>query len=103
MSKQTKDGPGNSAISRQDADHGKRLLRGVLSRVYNPPDLNDMSDIKTIGQAKQLYKVDGPAIYSDDTALVNLIQTIRWKVGLQNTNFLHAISLTDLLFQNTSD
>ncbi len=59
------------------------------------------SDEMTIGQAKEFYAERGRMVYSDDVDLVNLIQDADWEKGIPNSNYVHALSLTELIFSNT--
>ena len=55
----------------------------------------------TIEKANEIYIEQGAAFYSDDAAMVAIIQSTGWDGAMKNLNFLHALSLTGLMFDTT--
>ena len=55
----------------------------------------------TIGEAKELYKQYGPALYTDDAGLLEIFKRNSVEDGFRNDSYVHALFLTELMLQNT--
>jgi len=60
-----------------------------------------LKQVLTIGEAKNLYAKFGLSLYSDDVDLAELVRHSDWSTGLTNSNYLHALALTDVMFRET--
>ena len=70
-------------------------LRGDGGVLLSPEDM-------TIEDAQKQYETHGALFYSDDAALVDVIQRTAWDEALSNHSYLHALSLTNLMFNRTT-
>ncbi len=59
-------------------------------------------DDMTIEEATKHYIDEGEAIYSDDASMVSMIQSTGCEGALKNSNYVHALRLTGLMYDATN-